>query len=43
MRKEVNSLLIDSNLAENESFEILWAKRIHRTLAHSYNYWFSQG
>jgi hypothetical protein len=32
-----------TNLAHNESFEILWAKRVNALIRHSYNYWFLQG
>ena len=30
-------------LATNESVEILWAKRVHTSFRHSYNYWFTRG
>jgi hypothetical protein len=31
-----------TRLDKNESFEILWAKRVHKNLRYSYNYWFLQ-
>ena len=31
-----------TNLAKNQSFEILWAKRVHSVFRHSYNYYFLQ-
>lgn len=30
-------------LEPNESFEILWAKRVHASFRHSYNFWFTRG